>query len=86
MNLHKQIRGSGMNAFMENISGKHQAQFRCTDPGSRINVLFVLGFMYDSLFPTHLPPGLKMLVAQLYPTLCDHMECSPPGSSVHQVF
>ena len=23
------------------------------------------------------------LVAQLYPTLCDPMDCSPPGSSVH---
>ena len=23
------------------------------------------------------------LVAQLCPTLCDHMDCSPPGSSVH---
>ena len=23
------------------------------------------------------------LVAQLYPTLCDSMDCSPPGSSVH---
>ena len=25
------------------------------------------------------------LVAQLYPTLCDPMDCSPPGSSVHGV-
>ena len=25
------------------------------------------------------------LVAQLCPTLCDSMECSPPGSSVHGV-
>ena len=24
-----------------------------------------------------------MLVAQLWPTLCDPMDCSPPGSSVH---
>ena len=23
------------------------------------------------------------LVTQSYPTLCDHMDCSPPGSSVH---
>ena len=25
----------------------------------------------------------SVLVAQLCPTLCDHMECSPPGSSIH---
>ena len=25
----------------------------------------------------------KVLVAQLFPTLCDPMDCSPPGSSVH---
>ena len=24
-----------------------------------------------------------MLVAKSCPTLCDHMDCSPPGSSVH---
>ena len=26
-----------------------------------------------------------MLVAQLYPTLCDPMNCRPPGSSVHEI-
>ena len=26
---------------------------------------------------------VKMLVSQLCPTLCDPMDCSPPGSSVH---
>ena len=26
---------------------------------------------------------MKVLVAQLCPTLCDPMDCSPPGSSVH---
>ena len=25
-------------------------------------------------------------VAQLCPTLCDPMNCSPPGSSVHEIF
>ena len=29
---------------------------------------------------------MEVLVAQLYPTLCDPMNCSPPGSSVHGVF
>ena len=27
-----------------------------------------------------------MLVAQLCPTLCDPMDCSPPGFSVHEIF
>ena len=26
-----------------------------------------------------------MLIAQLYPTLCDPMDCSPLGSSVHGI-
>ena len=28
---------------------------------------------------------VKVLVPQLYPTLCDPMDCSPPGSSVHGI-
>ena len=28
----------------------------------------------------------KVLVTQLCPTLCDPMDCSPPGSSVHGIF
>ena len=27
-----------------------------------------------------------VLAAQLCPTLCDPMDCSPPGSSVHEIF
>ena len=34
-------------------------------------------------FQRHRPR--KVLVAQLYPTLCNPMDCSPPGSSVHGV-
>ena len=29
---------------------------------------------------------VSVLVAQLCPTLCDPVDCSPPGSSVHEVF
>ena len=29
---------------------------------------------------------VKVLVAQLCLTLCDPMDCSPPGSSVHGLF
>ena len=28
---------------------------------------------------------VNVLVAQSYPTLCDPMDCSPPGSSVHGI-
>ena len=28
---------------------------------------------------------VKVLVAQLCPALCDLMDCSPPGSSVHAI-
>ena len=28
---------------------------------------------------------VKVLVAQLCPTLCDPMDCSPPGSSAHGI-
>ena len=28
---------------------------------------------------------VKALVAQLCPTFCDPMDCSPPGSSVHGI-
>ena len=44
-------------------------------------------------FFTAEPPGLPPLspmkwseVAQSCPTLCDPMDCSPPGSSVHGIF
>ena len=33
-----------------------------------------------------LPYTLKVLVAQSCPTLCDPMDCSSPGSSVHDLF
>ena len=29
---------------------------------------------------------MLLLVAQSCPTLCDPMDCSPPGSSVHEIF
>ena len=28
---------------------------------------------------------VKVLVTQLGPTLCDSMDCSPPGSSIHGI-
>ena len=34
---------------------------------------------------TYIPMCMSVLVAQLYLTLCDPMDCSPPGSSVHEI-
>ena len=30
--------------------------------------------------------NIESEIAQWYPTLRDHMDCSPPGSSVHGIF
>ena len=44
-------------------------------------------FPFTGCFPTHYFTLLKcVLVTQLCPTLCDPMDYSPPGSSVHGMF
>ena len=35
---------------------------------------------------SHWTPSVKGLVSHSCPTLCDPMDCSPPGSSVHGIF
>ena len=37
-------------------------------------------------YSIHFECEVKALVTQLCPTLCDPMDCSPPGSSVHGIF
>ena len=37
------------------------------------------------LTTSHQGSPKKVLVAQLCPTLCDPMDCSPPGSSVYGI-
>ena len=32
------------------------------------------------------PPRKVRMCVQLWPTLCDHMDCSQPGSSIHGIF
>ena len=41
-----------------------------------------IGTMY---FYAHMAVKVEVLVAQLYPALCDPMECSMPGSSVYGI-
>ena len=33
----------------------------------------------------HMPEKVKVLVTQLCPTLCDPLDCSSPGSSIHGI-
>ena len=44
------------------------------------------GTDWTFLFPASEMVSKYMLVAQLCPTLCDPLNCSPPGSSVHEIF
>ena len=45
---------------------------------TNIKIIEILGFFIHT--------KTKVLVAQSCPTLCDRMDCSPPGSSVHGIF
>ena len=47
-------------------------------------IMSLLLNMLSSLVITFLPRSSE--VAQLYPTLCDPMDCNLPGSSVHGIF
>ena len=62
------------------------------DPGIELTSLHLLHWQVDSLPLSHLrSPILSIKVkesegVQSCPTLCDPIECSPPGSSVHGIF
>ena len=70
----------------------------CSPPGSSIHGIFQARVLeWGAIaFSTHVYPvptkfsvpcimKVKVLVTQLCPTLCDPMDCSPPGSSVHGI-
>ena len=42
--------------------------------------------IWSVLFVANHDVDLTNVVAQSCPTLCDPMDCSPPGSSVHEIF
>ena len=63
-----------------------------TFPRKHLKCLLILPF--DSLCLTERTSGIghqdsrclrACSVTQLYPTLCDSMDCSPPGSLVHEI-
>ena len=44
------------------------------------------GLMNTTLSGRHRSPWKTSVVAQSCVTLCNHMDCNPPGSSVHGIF
>ena len=56
-------------------------------PGIEFTAYTVSPSLLADSFPTEPQgkPKVKVLVAQLCPTLCYPMDCSPPGSSVHGI-
>ena len=49
-----------------------------------LNIYSILSILFN-LVSIHFLNTVLALVAQLCPTLCDPMDCSPPGSSVHGI-
>ena len=51
-----------------------------------LSIPFHILFHYGLLLNMNIDPYvIQLLVAQSCPTLCEPMDCSPPGSSVHGI-
>ena len=51
-------------------------------------LMLIMGLLSKNIYFLHFScekVKVKVLVAQLGPTLCHPMDCSPPGSSVHGI-
>ena len=55
-------------------------------PGNLVGQVFRQLDIFRNRFYDPNPFCLFCLVAQLYLTLCNPMDCSPPGSSIHEIF
>ena len=64
---------------------KHSIQALCNGLCQIIASLYQK-FVSVTFFETFHIICVCVLVAQSCPTLCDPMDCSPPGSSVHRIF
>ena len=53
---------------------------------AQLKITFILLFWMEYYIPTCFIGESESAVSQLCPTLCDHMGCSLPGSSVHGIF
>ena len=61
------------------------SRVRCQDGGSQLAEAVVTALSTRFLPGQVLSDGVNVLVTQSCPTLCDHMGCSPPDSSVHGI-
>ena len=66
----------------------YRLKFNCSRIYCLPSALIILLHFWRSeyLLPATSKKALGCLVAKLYPALCDSMDCSPPGSSVHGIF
>ena len=86
------IPGMGEPGWLPSMGLQSQTRLKRLSSSSSSTFLFMdeqwyVVCTYHSLFihwfELFLPLKVKVLVAQSFPTLCDHMDCSPPGSSIH---
>ena len=50
-------------------------------------LMLIMGLLSKNIYFLHFScEKVKALVAQLGPTLCNPMDCSPPDSSIHGLF
>ena len=64
-----------MSQFAPQVKGSALSIWKCQRNNRSLSINEVLPFLPVKV-------KMKMLLAQLCPTLCDPMDCSPPGSSV----
>ena len=67
-----------MSQFAPQVKGSALSIWKCQRNNRSLSINEVLPFLPVKV-------KMKMLLAQLCPTLCDPMDCSPPGSSVHGI-
>ena len=60
--------------------------YRWRERPSKATLRYVTPLVRTLLSPTHSCAGLHLKSLQLCLTLCDPMDCSPPGSCVHGIF
>ena len=68
--------------------GEREKQISCGKEGGTYGVVALINFFkcICSLWASQVALVVKkVLVTQSCPTLCDPMDCSPPGSSVHGI-
>ena len=73
-----------LNTLMENRLGNRFPEVK--EKGDLVNNLFNTNSTYVSYMTVQELKSYKISVLKSCPTLCDPMNCSLPGSSVHGIF